>query len=101
MAINNEYEYSEENELFYNIDNYTLNSGSSIEFKNGTARLRNVNPNPKSDNFFGNGELGNQSFNSGTATPLEPSCCYFEELIVGDPIYGTHLKGVFAKLKRR
>jgi hypothetical protein len=86
MAINNNYEYLEENELLYNMDSYVINSGSSIELIDGTAQLKNINTNDKSNNFFGNGSLGTQSFNSSNPTPLEPSSCYFEELIVNDSI---------------
>jgi hypothetical protein len=57
MAIENRYQYNDENQLIYNIDSYTAAGGSSIEFNGGQASLRNINSDPKAQNFFGNGEI--------------------------------------------
>jgi len=95
MSIERNYEYSKENKLLYNIDNYDVNDGLSIDFDNGMATLRNINTNPKSDNFFGDGRLGSQTYINDKM--LSPTCCYFQSLIINDTLYGTHLQGVFAE----
>jgi len=95
MAVNRNYEYSEENKLLYNIDDYSVNSGLSIDFVDGSATLRNINTNPKSNNFFGDGKLGSQTYVGEKM--ISPTCCYFQNLIIDDDLYGTHLQGVFAE----
>ena len=95
MSIERNYEYKKENSLLYNVDNYDINDGLSIEFSDGMASLRNINSNPKSNNFFGDGRLGSQTY--VTDKMLSPTCCYFQSLLINDPLYGTHLQGVFAE----
>jgi hypothetical protein len=95
MAIENRYQYNDENQLIYNIDSYTAAGGSSIEFNGGQASLRNINSDPKSQNFFGNGELGVQVYSGNVG--LEPTSLYFRELVANDPLYGNHITGIFGE----
>jgi len=95
MSIERNYEFKDENKLLYNIDNYDVNDGLAIDFNSSSATLRNINTNPKSHNFFGDGRLGSQTYISEKA--ISPTCCYFQSLVIDDPVYGTHLQGVFAE----
>ena len=95
MSVERNYEFKDENKLLYNIDNYDVNDGLAIDFVGGGATLRNINTNPKSQNFFGDGRLGSQTYIG--EKDISPTCCYFQSLLINDELYGTHLQGVFAE----
>jgi len=92
MAINNNYEYNKENELLYNTDGYVVNSGTSIDFIDGTVRLKNASTNYKSENFYGDGRLGN--FVKSDNNIISIRSLYFTE-IQNHPLHGPCLYNIW------
>lgn len=91
--VNNTYAFQEIHKSAYYTDNYSVLTGNSITFEDGHAALRNSRTNPKLQNFWGNGSLGDQAYKDNSN--LNPTSMYFRKLVIGDDIYGNHIQGIY------